>query len=120
MPVAPHEFWVSTVRLRSEALDAYSYRCRGKEKGNSETVLLKSCNSRYIRVGPQQIDRMLEDPQRHCPKLHAVAKAVAQSRLKTVVLVRASSYRILLAIIEKEAAATTEGFRVATMEQRGC
>jgi hypothetical protein len=109
---------VKRVELRGQSLCAYDLK---RERGLTGKRLRTYCNVCYFassfhdgKSGCKA--KILASPESCCPKLLTVARTVAASPEKAVVMVsRSSGYSVILELLRR--AASESGFRVATMEQ---
>eukprot|EP00928_Gymnodinium_smaydae_P020247 TRINITY_DN17825_c0_g6_i1.p1 TRINITY_DN17825_c0_g6~~TRINITY_DN17825_c0_g6_i1.p1 ORF type:complete len:918 (-),score=203.12 TRINITY_DN17825_c0_g6_i1:13-2766(-) len=111
---------VVRVQLCGEALAAYDLK---RQHGTPARRLRAYCNvcsyatSFHDGRGGCKA-RILASPEASCPKLLAVARAVAATKEKALVLVsRSSGYTAQLALLQKIAESSVPPFKVATMEQ---
>lgn len=111
---------VKTVELHGEALNVYDLK---RQQGVSDARLRNYCNvSAYVssfhegKSGTKA--RILANPEECCPKLYAVAHAVASSLEKTLVITaRSSGYIAMLELLRQVSENSSVPFGVATLEQ---
>jgi len=110
---------VQKVELHDETLNAYD---RKRERGVLGQRLSAYCNvcsfvSSFHDGKSGNKARLLANPNGCCPKLVAVAEAVASSSTKALVMTgRSSGYVVMLELLRQVAARSQPPFRVATME----
>jgi len=110
---------VHKVELHDETLNAYD---RKRQQGVLGQRLRTYCNvcsfaSSFHDGKSGNKTKILANPKGCCPKLLAVAEAVASSPLKALVMTgRSSGFTVMLEILRKVAEHSHPPFRVATME----
>jgi len=111
---------VKPVELHGEALNVYDLK---RQQGLTGTRLRNYCNvCAYVssfhegRSGTKA--RILACPEECCPKLHAVALAVASSMEKALVITgRCSGYLVMLELLRQVAERSNPPFRVAGIDE---
>lgn len=110
---------VTYVELAGQSLCAYDIK---RQKGVAGKRLRSYCNvSSFVSSFHDGVrgckGRILAAPEECCPKLLAVAKAVAASSEKALVMTsRACGYNVVLELLRLLGAETKPPFRVATLE----
>lgn len=116
---------VHRISLSGASLNAYDLKI---EKGVDDKRLAAYCNvcsfvSSFHDGAGGSKNRILACPEECCPKLWAVAQAVANSQQKALVMTsRACGYLVMLALLRQMAEKSTKSksavaFQVATMEE---
>ncbi|CAL1170359.1 unnamed protein product [Cladocopium goreaui] len=116
---------VHRISLSGESLNSYDLKI---EKGVDGKRLAAYCNvcsfvSSFHDGAGGSKNRILACPEECCPKLWAVAQAVANSQKKALVMTsRACGYLVMLALLRQMAEKSTKSksavpFQVATMEE---